>query len=351
MTSYLEAPASILLSDVRLLQMLAALLPNLSGNIVQGLCDVIDATVAGADELHESLLSALTIFPLGDAKLASKAQHIVLWSLDETKTRAAILNALQLAIDPHIAPPIARQLTYKTAQLLLADDPHIVHMALSTLSNPLLASMLDEKSCQMILLALHQSLEPSIQIVAAKLLAHLCTEHRGIIQPLAWNHIRQSLGLVEFLQDLDPARAIVEACIISNLLPALPPSVRKKYTRTVKERILIGLDQPQEGHTLSLIFQGLANLAKFDTWQKAQQTQLAIDLLDMSQEIPRDSQHAALNAIARLLTVPQQDDAYDMLLNVHATFRKTGKLDPDLKSLIAGIYGHLGTVERNVSQW
>jgi hypothetical protein len=38
-----------------------------------------------------------------------------------------------------------------------------------------------------------------------------------------------------------------------------------------------------------------------------------------------------------------------MLLNVHTTFRRTGKLDPDLKALIAGIYGHLGTVERNVS--
>lgn len=97
-------------------------------------------------------------------------------------------------------------------------DPHIVHVALSVLSNPALASTLDEKSCSMILLALHQSLEPSIQIVAAKLLTHLTTAHRAIVQPLAWSHVRQSLSLMDFLHSMDPTRAIVEACIISNLL-------------------------------------------------------------------------------------------------------------------------------------
>ncbi len=70
----------------------------------------------------------------------------------------------------------------------------------------------------MILLALHQSLEPSIQIVGAKLLTHLSTAHRAIVQPLAWSHIRQSLSLMDFLQSVDPTRAIIEACIISNLL-------------------------------------------------------------------------------------------------------------------------------------
>jgi hypothetical protein len=78
--------------------------------------------------------------------------------------------------------------------------------------------MLDERSCSMILLALHQSLEPSIQIVAAKLLAHLSTAHRAIVQPLAWSHIRQSLSLMDFLHSVDPERAVTEACIISNLL-------------------------------------------------------------------------------------------------------------------------------------
>jgi hypothetical protein len=97
-------------------------------------------------------------------------------------------------------------------------DPHIVHVALSVLSNPALASTLDEKSCSMILLALHQSLEPSIQIVAAKLLTHLTTAHRAIVQPLAWSHVSQSLSLMDFLHSMDPTRAIVEACIISNLL-------------------------------------------------------------------------------------------------------------------------------------
>lgn len=70
----------------------------------------------------------------------------------------------------------------------------------------------------MILLALHQSIESSIQIVAAKLLTHLTTVHRAIVQPLAWSHIRQSFSLMDFLKTVDPERAIVEACIISNLL-------------------------------------------------------------------------------------------------------------------------------------
>jgi hypothetical protein len=79
-----------------------------------------------------------------------------------------------------------------------------------------------------------------------------------------------------------------------------------------------------------------------------QQTQLAIDLLDMSQEIPKDSQHAALNAIARLLAAPQHRmDGYELLTTVHSTFRKSSNLDPDSKALVAGIYGHLGTIERN----
>ena len=105
-----------------------------------------------------------------------------------------------------------------TRRLELIADPHIVHLSLNVLSNPALASMLDERSCSMILLALHQSLEPSIQIVAAKLLTHLTTAHRAIVQPLAWSHIRQSLSLMDFLKSVDPTRAIIEACIISNLL-------------------------------------------------------------------------------------------------------------------------------------
>lgn len=102
--------------------------------------------------------------------------------------------------------------------MLSGADPHIVHSALSILSNPSLAEALDEQSCSMILLALHQSLEPSIQIVAAKLLTHLASAHKAIVQPLAWSHIRQSLSLMDFLQIVDPTRAIIEACIISNLL-------------------------------------------------------------------------------------------------------------------------------------
>jgi hypothetical protein len=133
--------------------------------------------------------------------------------------------------------------------------------------------------------------------------------------------------------------------------PALPVSLHKKYVGPVKDRILSGLQRPNEGHTLSLIFQGLANLAKFEGWGSVQQSELAMDLLAMTQEIPKDSQHAALNAISRLLSVPQEGlDVYELLISVHATFGgRVTKLDSDLKALVSGIYGHLGTVERNVS--
>ncbi len=139
--------------------------------------------------------------------------------------------------------------------------------------------------------------------------------------------------------------------LANTLRPALPPCLHKKYVGPIKELILAGLQRPNEGHTLSLIFQGLANLAKFESWGSAQQSELAIDLLEMSQEIPKDSQHAALNAIARLISVPQEGlDVYDLLITVHATFGgRNKKLDADLKALVSGIYGHLGTVERNVS--
>lgn len=132
--------------------------------------------------------------------------------------------------------------------------------------------------------------------------------------------------------------------------PALPPSLHRKYVGPVKKLILSGLQHP-EGTTLALIFQGLANLAKFEGWGSAQQSQLAVDLLEMSQEIPKDSQHAALNAISRLLSVPTEGlDVYELLITVHATFGgRNANLDTDLKALVSGIYGHLGTVERNVS--
>jgi hypothetical protein len=137
--------------------------------------------------------------------------------------------------------------------------------------------------------------------------------------------------------------------------PALPQSLHKKYVGPVKQLILSGLHPTADSNaTLSLVFQGLANLAKFEGWGATQQSSLAMDLLEMTQEIPKDSQHAALNAISRLLSVPTEGlDVYDLLIRVHATFgggdRGGRKLDVDLKSLVSGIYGHLGTVERNVS--
>ena len=76
-----------------------------------------------------------------------------------------------------------------------------------------------------------------------------------------------------------------------------------------------------------------------------------MSLFEMIQEIPKDSQHAALNAISKLLSVPTEGlDSYDLLVNVQANFGgRMSKMDMDLKALISGIYGHLGTVERNVS--
>ncbi|WVQ82472.1 hypothetical protein IAT38_004601 [Cryptococcus sp. DSM 104549] len=337
MIEYLHSPHHVLLADVELLEMIATLLPNLARRIIQTLTDVIDDLLGekSCGYPTESVLEALNVFPLNDMDLAARAQRLVLWSLEEDKGTDVVIAALQLSTNPIIATPnIMRNLTFKAAQLLLADDPHIVHIALSVLSNPALASMLDERSCSMILLALHQSLEPSIQIVAAKLLTHLTTAHRAIVQPLA----------------VDPTRAIIEACIISNLLPALPTSLHKKYVGPVKELIMTGLRRPSESHTLSLIFQGLSNLARFEGYSSAQQSQLAQDLLEMTQEIPKECQHAALNAISSLLSVPKEGlDVYELLIKVHAVFGggRGGGLDGDLKALVSGIFGHLGTVERN----
>ena len=57
-----------------------------------------------------------------DLALAQRAQKLVLWSLDEEKGKGVVLAALQLATDPNIAvPSIIRTLTFKAAQLLLAD--------------------------------------------------------------------------------------------------------------------------------------------------------------------------------------------------------------------------------------
>ncbi|KIR78890.1 hypothetical protein I306_04100 [Cryptococcus gattii EJB2] len=372
MISYLHSPPHVLLENVHLLEMIATLLPNLAKRIIQTLMDIID-TLLEDDEKdkkdekgggrakgekgcrRESVLEALNVFPLRgeflptqvrtekkrwadrgtgkpDNDLAARAQKLVLKSLDEDNGKEVVIAALQLATNPVIATSrIMHNLTFKIAQLLLAD-------ALSVLSNPAVASMLNERSCSMILLALRQSLEPNIQIVAAKLLAHLTTVHRAIVQPLAWSHIRQSLGLMDFLESVDPIKAIIEACIISNLLPALPPSLHKKYVGPVKELIMAGLRrQPcEEPHVLSLVFQGLSNLARFEDYSSAQQSHLVHDLLEMTHEIPKECQHAALNAISSLLSVPKDGlDVYELLIKVHANVgggRGKG-LDNDLKAL------------------
>ena len=64
MSDYLKCPTTILLGDVRLLELTSALLPNLARRIIQGLCGVIDEAVAGKEDLLEPILAALTVFPL-----------------------------------------------------------------------------------------------------------------------------------------------------------------------------------------------------------------------------------------------------------------------------------------------
>ncbi|WVR06060.1 hypothetical protein IAU60_003088 [Kwoniella sp. DSM 27419] len=353
MVDYLRLPHEILLADIGLLEMIATLLPNLAGRIIRILTDVIDDILSSKECSYpaEAVLEALDAFPLMGKDLVLRARKLVLWSLDEDRGKKVVIAGLQLATNPAIGScGSIRDLSFRAAQLLLADDAHIVHVALSVLANPALASNLDERSCSMIFLALHQSLEPSIQIEAAKLLTHLISAHRAIVQPMAWSHIRQSLSLMDFLHSVDPTRAIVEACVISNLLPALPPSLHRKYVGPVKKLIMSGLHRPTEPHTLSLIFQGVSNLAKFEGYTSTQQTELVQELLDMVQEIPKDCQHAALSAISSLLRVPQEGlDVYELLIKVHAIFGE-GRgvaLNNDLKALVDGVYGHLGTVERN----
>lgn len=130
MIVYLRADTRVLLMDVHLLDMIASLLPDLRKRIIHVLVEAIGEAIArGGDAI---VLAALTIFPLQgkpvlyyadpDPYLASRAQDFVLWSLDEHRERAQILLALQLATDTRIATPATmRSLTYKAAQLLLAE--------------------------------------------------------------------------------------------------------------------------------------------------------------------------------------------------------------------------------------
>lgn len=64
MNRYLQAPPNIILSDVRLLEMSAALLPSLSNQITADLCKIVDDVMDGKGELLEPLLAALAVYPL-----------------------------------------------------------------------------------------------------------------------------------------------------------------------------------------------------------------------------------------------------------------------------------------------
>jgi hypothetical protein len=120
----------------------------------------------------------------------------------------------------------------------------------------------------------------------------------------------------------------------------------------VRNLIEYGLGHYQSDPSiLSLVFQGLANLARVEGWSAEKQAELASKLLDMIPDIEKDSQHAALNAILRLVSVPDKSfDVYDLLIKVHATLGgRSMNLEPEFKALASAIYGFLGTVERHVS--
>ena len=63
MSRYLDSPTAILLQDVRLLELMSALVTSLARRIIQGLCRDIDRAI-GHDDLLEPILAALTVFPL-----------------------------------------------------------------------------------------------------------------------------------------------------------------------------------------------------------------------------------------------------------------------------------------------
>jgi hypothetical protein len=61
-----------------------------------------------------------------DAQLVEKAQELVLWCLDETKGQDVVVGALELVTEPAIATAdYIRAMTYKAAQLLLAEGKHV----------------------------------------------------------------------------------------------------------------------------------------------------------------------------------------------------------------------------------
>jgi hypothetical protein len=97
-------------------------------------------------------------------------------------------------------------------------DPAIVSIALDAMLNPIFAQSLEKETCDTILLTLRRRLDPSIQIEAAKLLTNLTQQHCATLQPLIWTHVRQSLTLMDYLSTVDPPRAMIEACVVSNLL-------------------------------------------------------------------------------------------------------------------------------------
>lgn len=72
------------------------------------------------------MLVALKAFPLNDAQLVDKAQDLVVWCLDETKSQAVVVGALDLVTESAIAThDHLRNMTYKASQLLLAEGKRL----------------------------------------------------------------------------------------------------------------------------------------------------------------------------------------------------------------------------------
>lgn len=116
--------------------------------------------------------------------------------------------------------------------------------------------------------------------------------------------------------------------------------------------------QTEDWTLRNLVFNSLGNLAQFQVWRGSEQLELSLSLLDSALDVrPQahaDSKHAALMAVARMLSLPRDGlDLYEVLLAIHRHFGIFG-VNPanqihaaDEKRLLAQILGVIGTIDRD----
>jgi hypothetical protein len=143
----------------------------------------------------------------------------------------------------------------------------------------------------------------------------------------------------------------------NNLRIALPESLSQKYIDPIKD-LIIGSLHTDEWSLRNLVFNSLGNLAQFQVWRGSEQLELSLALLDSALDVrPQahtDSKHAALMAVARLLSLPREGlDLYEVLLAIHRHFGIFGANSSnqvhaaDEKRLLAQILGVIGAIDRN----